>query len=72
MNDSVKRFIAGASCPECGEQDSIVSYQQLDDRIRECVECGFKQRLSQYSPQAYDHEKTESKDFTQSIRIKQL
>ncbi|WP_431687481.1 YheV family putative zinc ribbon protein [Hahella sp. NBU794] len=42
----VKRFIAGAVCPRCGEMDKIVSYADEDQRqVRECVACGFFEKL---------------------------
>lgn len=34
-----RRFIAGAVCPRCGEQDKIVV--DLDTDRRECVSCDF-------------------------------
>ena len=36
-----RRFIAGAVCPRCGEQDKIVVDTESD--IRECVRCGFNE-----------------------------
>ncbi|WP_020409188.1 YheV family putative zinc ribbon protein [Hahella ganghwensis] len=42
----VKRFIAGAVCPRCGAMDRIVSYVDEHARqIRECVDCGFHEKL---------------------------
>ena len=41
-----KRFIAGAVCPRCSEQDKIVMYDNdQGDRYRECVVCDFKELL---------------------------
>ncbi len=40
-----KRFIAGAVCPKCGEQDVLQMYRQDDAEYRECVDCGFKDKL---------------------------
>ncbi len=36
-----KRFIAGATCPSCGEMDSIVVYEEEGEQKRECVSCDF-------------------------------
>ncbi|HSG88446.1 MAG TPA: YheV family putative zinc ribbon protein [Pseudomonadales bacterium] len=36
-----KRFIAGAVCPRCGEQDRIRSWDEDDRQMRECIDCGF-------------------------------
>lgn len=42
---TVKRFIAGAVCPRCGEMDRLVSYEKDGQSIRECVECDFSESL---------------------------
>jgi uncharacterized metal-binding protein (TIGR02443 family) len=34
-----RRFIAGAVCPRCGEQDKLLIDSETDQR--ECVKCGF-------------------------------
>lgn len=43
-----KRFIAGVVCPKCGAQDSIMAFEDDTEKvmIRECVDCGFTDRLS--------------------------
>lgn len=45
MNKVTKRFIAGAVCPQCQELDRIVVYTQDDSEYRECVSCGFQEKL---------------------------
>lgn len=40
-----KRFIAGALCPACQQMDKIVMYDEDGIRWRECVSCGFKNKL---------------------------
>lgn len=40
-----KRFIAGAVCPKCALMDTLTMYQEGDNEFRECVECGFKDKL---------------------------
>ncbi|ALU43460.1 MULTISPECIES: YheV family putative zinc ribbon protein [Pseudoalteromonas] len=35
-----KRFIAGASCPECHEADVMMLYKEHDVEKVECVKCG--------------------------------
>lgn len=42
-----KRFIAGAVCPQCGETDKTLLYQQAGDEVSECVSCGYKRFKSQ-------------------------
>ena len=44
----IKRFIAGAVCPQCGGEDCIRAYND-EARfmlVRECVDCGFEDELS--------------------------
>lgn len=50
MKNSKKRFIAGAVCPNCGELDVLVTYRENDDEFRECVDCGFKDKM-RFQPQ---------------------
>ncbi len=37
-----KRFIAGASCPECKAMDTMMLYKEHDVEKVECVQCGHK------------------------------
>lgn len=37
-----KRFIAGATCPKCNDQDSIMLYSENQVEIMECVSCGYR------------------------------
>jgi len=64
MNDQtpIKRFVAGAVCPECRQQDTTVCYYEVSNEtsaetgvnqkssdmvfIRECVECDFVERIT--------------------------
>lgn len=41
------RFIAGAVCPRCGEMDTLKAGNDGEVMVRECVECGFTDRISQ-------------------------
>lgn len=38
-----KRFIAGAICPQCGEQDKLFTYIDSGDRWRACANCDFRE-----------------------------
>lgn len=38
-----RKFIAGAVCPSCGKQDKIVLLADQDEKVMECVSCGYKQ-----------------------------
>ena len=41
-----RRFIAGAVCPRCAKMDKIIMYDdQRGERWRECVACGFKDKI---------------------------
>lgn len=43
------RFIAGAVCPKCGASDTLKAGYEDGGAImvRECVDCGFVDRISQ-------------------------
>lgn len=48
---SIKRFIAGAVCPRCGEMDRLVSYTNDEGSFKECVSCDFEEKqLVQVDP----------------------
>lgn len=40
-----KRFIAGAVCPKCSKMDKIVMFKEGSDDWRECVSCGYKDKM---------------------------
>lgn len=40
----VKRFIAGAVCPRCGEMDKLVTFSNDEGTFKECVSCGFEEK----------------------------
>lgn len=46
QKNTPKRFVAGARCPECKEMDSTVCFYEDDVFVRECVECGFIERIT--------------------------
>lgn len=41
-----KQFIAGAVCPACESMDTIRMWTQEGEQYRECVECGFADKLN--------------------------
>ncbi|MGB0465906.1 MAG: YheV family putative zinc ribbon protein [Pontibacterium sp.] len=41
----VKRFIAGATCPRCGAQDSLRMYRDDTREYRDCVDCDFEDAM---------------------------
>jgi len=45
MTKEKKQFIAGAVCPTCGEQDSLLLFS-LSKNVT-CVSCGFQQTSEQ-------------------------
>lgn len=45
MTSVKRRFIAGAVCPRCAVMDRIVMFQEEGDQYRECVSCGFREKL---------------------------
>ena len=42
-----KRFIAGAVCPACSEQDKLMMWSEDDVPHRECVACGYADTLNE-------------------------
>lgn len=61
MARSKKRFIAGATCPECKAQDSMMLFVENDSEHVECVECHF--RMSEHDQKLEESSKeVESKD----------
>lgn len=46
MSEVKKRFIAGAVCPACSEQDKIVMWDEDGVPHRECVACGYADTLN--------------------------
>lgn len=42
---TLKRFIAGAVCPSCGEMDKIVTYREGECTFRECVKCDYRDQM---------------------------
>ncbi|WP_251358478.1 YheV family putative zinc ribbon protein [Kangiella sp. TOML190] len=75
-----KQFIAGARCPKCSAMDSLVFYREEDVKgnsvrhipVRECVDCGFKERLTDDETVADKQVKKGQPKATLNIKIKQL
>lgn len=38
---TLKRFIAGATCPQCGQMDTLYLDTEAGERVRACVSCEF-------------------------------
>ena len=49
-----RQFIAGATCPECGQQDKIQRVIEDDRQWMECVSCGASKDLDAKPPEATD------------------
>ncbi|WP_199915597.1 YheV family putative zinc ribbon protein [Saccharobesus litoralis] len=54
-----KRFIAGAVCPQCSAQDSLMLFLENNVEKVECVDCGYTKsntdnKVKQASKQAND------------------
>jgi uncharacterized metal-binding protein (TIGR02443 family) len=51
ITKSIKRFVAGAVCPRCGEMDRIVTYTNDEGTFKECVSCDYEEKqLVQVEP----------------------
>ncbi|ASJ98552.1 MULTISPECIES: YheV family putative zinc ribbon protein [Shewanella] len=42
-----KRFVAGAKCPKCQAQDSIVLFKEQGVETVECVECDYREQQAE-------------------------
>lgn len=49
-----RQFIAGATCPECGQMDKIQRIIDGDSQWMECVACGARKDLDDKPAQATD------------------
>jgi uncharacterized metal-binding protein (TIGR02443 family) len=44
----LRRFIAGAVCPQCHGQDKLFVRDEGEQRICECVRCGHREVLDRH------------------------
>ena len=44
----MKRFIAGASCPGCGEIDKLHVFSRHGESVCECVRCGYSRSSREF------------------------
>ncbi|WP_337012431.1 YheV family putative zinc ribbon protein [Pantoea sp. AS142] len=51
-----KRFIAGATCPNCQEKDTLAMWRENNVDVVECVKCGHQMR--EVDKQARDQVRT--------------
>ncbi|MBQ24732.1 YheV family putative metal-binding protein [Alcanivorax sp.] len=49
-----RQFIAGATCPECGQMDKIQRIIDGDQQWMECVACGAEKSLDEKPAEAID------------------
>ena len=49
-----RQFIAGATCPECGQMDKIQRIIDGDQQWMECVACGAEKSLDEKPAEATD------------------
>lgn len=47
MTQPIKRFIAGAVCPRCKAMDKLRMYVDGTEQVRECVSCGYTDRMNE-------------------------
>lgn len=72
-----KRFIAGVTCPKCNARDTIMMYRDGDHDYRECVDCGFRDRM-RFRPLARElttrvnQKEEDQREETQVIQISPL
>ena len=58
-----KRFIAGATCPHCQAQDTMMLYRENDVEKVECTDCGHTMT------QPEDTVNAATRDFEQVIGV---
>jgi len=68
MTSEKKQFIAGAVCPKCGDEDSLVLFSSSKNIA--CVSCGFEQSSEQRDSTSKDGQ--QDKGSTSTIKITQL
>ncbi|WP_144211168.1 YheV family putative zinc ribbon protein [Shewanella donghaensis] len=42
-----KRFVAGAKCPKCSTQDSIVLFKENGIETVECIDCDYQEQQTE-------------------------
>lgn len=52
-----KRFIAGAVCPQCQSQDTLMFWQKNTFDYVECKKCHYKQSQTVYGSDSYSKNK---------------
>ncbi len=62
-----KRFIAGAVCPACKQQDKTVVYVVDMGSVRECVSCGHRESLDDLGNQKELPTRVSGKDNDKDI-----
>ncbi|AOE48830.1 YheV family putative zinc ribbon protein [Kangiella sediminilitoris] len=65
-----KRFVAGAKCPQCNKMDTTVCYYEDEIFVRECIECDFKEKIS--NDESGDDKPEKEISPAQIIKIKEL
>lgn len=45
MSSIIKRFVAGAVCPRCGEMDRLRVWRDELREYRECIDCGYEDAM---------------------------
>lgn len=48
-----KRFIAGATCPKCHSQDTLMMWREDKVDVVECVHCGDQKRQTEDGAQEH-------------------
>lgn len=67
-----KRFIAGATCPQCQQQDSLRAWTDADGaHWRDCVDCGYveKQQIQVTATASLKTRVDPQQEEQQTIRI---
>lgn len=70
---TIKRFIAGAVCPRCGQMDKLRAWQEDRMQHRECVVCDFTDTMSldlpEELPTRVNQTQPDPKDEIQIVKL---
>ncbi|WP_144392597.1 YheV family putative zinc ribbon protein [Pleionea sediminis] len=64
-----KKFIAGATCPNCGNIDAIVTYVQSGCKVFECIDCHHIEHLDSDNGKKQSTKKKSQESMIQWINI---
>ena len=46
LPDTPRRFVAGATCPQCQAMDKVVMFRKGGAQFQACVSCGYEDEMA--------------------------